>query len=340
MGEISQLRTADLTLKQGGQGQAYPTDFTAFITASAMQDWWQTTFPKGRQTLAIQDANDRTVTIAYGEKGVGKPLVLVHGVASWSYCWHANIEPLAQSFRVLCFDAKGSGFSAKPLQSEQPNHKVIELERVLRALCDEPAVIVAESLGALAALAVVQAHPELCDRLVLLNVPIFPRELPNWGMRLLADMPLSLVAMADQLRLAKLFESTIRQLVYTLRHEVVAEASQVTTQDVYWSTYPQIEFPGTLTKLAAEFQLAAHEIRLLKQGEPNLIQTVQQNLAKITCPTLILWADQDRWFPVSDGEKLRDRLPNAELQIIPHCGHYAAGGQPQFVNTAILSFLT
>ncbi|PSB23527.1 alpha/beta fold hydrolase [Stenomitos frigidus] len=304
-----------------------------------MQDWWQTTFPQGRQTLVIQDANDRPVSIAYGEKGVGKPLVLVHGVASWSYCWHANIDALAEHFRVLCFDAKGSGFSDKPLQPEQPNYKVIELERVIRALCDEPAVIVAESLGALAALAVVQAHPELCDRLVLLNVPIFPKQLPNWGMRLLADIPLSLVETVDQLRLAKLLEPIIRQIVYVLREEVVADPSHVTADDVYWSTYPQIEFPGTLTKLAAEFQLAAREIRLLEQGQPNLIHTVQQNLSKITCPTLILWADQDRWFPVSDGEKLRDRLTLAKLQIIPHCGHYAAGGQPQFVNTAILSFL-
>lgn len=304
-----------------------------------MQDWWQTTFPKGRQTLTILDASDRPVVIAYGEKGTGKPLVLVHGVASWSYCWHANIEPLSKHFRVLCFDAKGSGFSAKPLQSEPSDHKVVELERVLRALCDEPAIIVAESLGALVALATVQAHPELCDRLVLLNVPIFPKQLPNWGMRLLADMPLGLVEIADQLRLAKLLDPVIRHLVYTLREEVIADPSHVTPDDVYWSTYPQIEFPGTLTKLAEEFQLAAREIRRLEQGQPNLIRSVQDNLPQVTCPTLILWAEQDRWFPVSDGERLRDRLPNAKLQIIPNCGHYAAGGQPEFVNAAILSFL-
>ncbi len=304
-----------------------------------MQDWWQTTFPKGRQTLTILDASDRPVAIAYGEKGTGKPLVLVHGVASWSYCWHANIEPLSQHFRVLCFDAKGSGFSAKPLQPEHPNHKVIELERVLRALCDEPAVIVAESLGALVSLAAVQAHPKLCDRLVLLNVPIFPKQLPNWGMRLLADMPLGLVEMVDRLRLPKLLDPVIRHLVYTLRAEVLADPSYASLDDVYWSTYPQIEFPGTLTKLAEEFQLAAREIRRLEAGQPNLIRSVQDNLPQITCPTLILWAEHDRWFPVSDGERLRDRLPNAKLQIIPNCGHYAAGGQPEFVNAAILSFL-
>lgn len=72
----------------------------------SMQDWWQATFPAGRQTLTIQDANDRPVTIAYGEKGSGQPLFLVHGVASWSYCWRFNIDALAEHFRVICFDAK------------------------------------------------------------------------------------------------------------------------------------------------------------------------------------------------------------------------------------------
>jgi pimeloyl-ACP methyl ester carboxylesterase len=228
-----------LILKQRESGliQIQPYSDNGFLKDTAtMQDWWQATFPKGRQTVTIQDASDRSVAIAYGEKGTGKPLVFVHGVASWSYCWHANIATLAQHFRVICFDAKGSGFSDKPLQPEQANHKVVELERVIRALCDEPAVIVAESLGALVALAAVQAHPELCDRLVLLNVPIFPKELPNWGMRLLAEIPLGFVELADQLRLTKLLDPVIRQVVYALRDEVIADPSHATIEDVYWST--------------------------------------------------------------------------------------------------------
>lgn len=38
-------------------------------------DWWQATFPQGRQTLTITDASGHPVKIAYGEKGIGKPLV-------------------------------------------------------------------------------------------------------------------------------------------------------------------------------------------------------------------------------------------------------------------------
>ena len=93
-----------------------------------MQDWWSTTFPKGRQTVTITDANGYPVKIAYGEKGKGKPLFLVHGIGSWSYGWRHNIDRLSQHFRVICFDAKGHGFSDRPLYAEQVGHQIIEIK--------------------------------------------------------------------------------------------------------------------------------------------------------------------------------------------------------------------
>jgi haloalkane dehalogenase len=266
-------------------------------------------------------------------------LFLAHGIASWSYAWRYNIEPLSRYFRVICFDAKGSGFSEKSLHPDRPGHKVIELERVIRGLCQEPAVVVAESLGALVALAAVQASPELFDRLVLINVPIFTTELPNWFMRLLAEVPLELAQTVDQMRLTQFLAPAIREFVYASRHEVTAVPDHITRDDVYWVTYPQIELPGTISKLAEEFQLCAREIRLQKQGQPNLMRSVQEKLPGITCPVLVLSAEHDRWFPVEHGEQLCDRLPNAQFQVIPNCGHYAAGGQPEWINRTILEFL-
>jgi pimeloyl-ACP methyl ester carboxylesterase len=109
--------------------------------------------------------NDRPVMIAYGEKGTGQPLFLAHGIASWSYCWHRTVDALAEHFRVICFDAKNSGFSDKPTQAEKPGHKIVEMARVIQALSSEPAIVVAESLGALISLGLVQQFPALVDRL-------------------------------------------------------------------------------------------------------------------------------------------------------------------------------
>jgi pimeloyl-ACP methyl ester carboxylesterase len=304
-----------------------------------MQDWWQATFPKGRQTLTITDANGHPVSIAYGEKGKGKPLFLVHGIGSWCYSWRHCIEPLSQHFRVICFDAKGYGFSEKLEYPEKPGHQVIELERIMRALCDSPAVVVAESLGALASLALVQTRPELFARLVVINVPIFPERLPNRGMRSLSYLPLELIQIFDYLRLPYLFAPLVRAIIRVERREVLVDWSAVTPEEVYWITYPYIHIPGAVAKLTEELQAAAREIDRLQEKKPNLISNVQEKLSTINCPTLILWSDQDRWFPATDGEKLRSRMPSSKLQILPNCSHDASAGCPEAINSAILSFL-
>lgn len=305
-----------------------------------MNDWWQATFPKGRQNLTITDANGYPVQIAYGEKGTGQPLFFLHGMGSWSYNWRSSIAPLSKYFRVICFDAKGYGFSEKPVsRREKSGHQIIELERIIRALSDEPAVIVAESLGAVIALALAEENPQLIARLVVLNVPIFPQRLPHWGMSVLSQIPLEILQTIDNLRLAHLFAPLLREVMAIERRGVLFDPSILTQEDVYWMTYPLIEFPGTLVKIAEELQLAAREIEHLQANQPNMLSLIQNNLGKIQSPTLILWGEQDSWFPASDGEKLRQRLCEAQLQILPNCCHDASSGAAQAVNTAIIKFL-
>ncbi len=305
-----------------------------------MKDWWQAYFPQGRQSLIITDANGYPVQIAYGEKGTGKPLFFFHGAGSWSYNWRHSVQPLSKYCRVICFDAKGYGFSEKPLsRREQSGHQIIESARIIQGLCDEPAVLVAESLGGLIALALAQKHPDLIARLVVLNVPIFPQRLPHWGMWLLSQMPLEIVQTIDSLRLAYLLAPLVREIMAVERRAVLFDPSILTEEDVYWITYPFIEFPGTLTKVAEELQIAAREIEHSQVNQPNTLKLIQDHLHAIKCPTLILWGEQDSWFPASDGEKLRQLLPNAELQILHNCCHDASSGACEAVNAAIIEFL-
>ncbi|MBD1999556.1 alpha/beta hydrolase [Leptolyngbya sp. FACHB-541] len=302
-----------------------------------MTDWWQI-FPQGRQTLTIEDAEGEKVAVAYGEAGTGQPLFLLHGIGSWSYSWRHNVKPLSQHFRVICPDAKGHGFSPASTAPETVGHQIVELTRIIQALTDQPAILVGESLGALTALAVAQAHPELIERLVLINVPIFPRQLPSLGMRSLADIPLDLVRWFDQSRLIRSFAPVVRSITWLMRQEVVADPNSITDEEIYWLTYPYVEFPGTITQFATDLQQSAREIRNLQTGQPSIIRTIQQDLAKVVCPTLILWGECDRWFPVADGEKLHAHLPNSQFQVIPNCGHNSSSSAAP-VNEAILSFM-
>ncbi|MGF1498721.1 MAG: alpha/beta fold hydrolase [Elainellaceae cyanobacterium] len=304
-----------------------------------MTTWWEETFPAGRQTLSIEDEGGRRVAIAYGEIGSGPPLVLVHGLGVWSYCWRRMVVPLSQHFRVICFDAVGSGFSEKPLYPLTLGHQVVELAAVINTLCDRPPIVIAESLGALTSLGLAIESPERVERLVLINVPIFPKRLPSQGMRVLAAIPQPLVHWVDQQRLFKRFSPLVYWLSKRARREVVVDPTDIKDDEIRQSTYPYVELPGTLSKFSEDLKLAFHEIEDLLNGRPSRIQQIQQALPGLTCPTLILWGDRDHWFPPEDGIELHRHLPNATLKILPNCGHQASVEGSAGVVQAILDYL-
>ena len=305
-----------------------------------MKDWWQDNFPQGQQNLVINDSQGYPIQIAYGEKGTGKPLILLHGLGSWSYNWRYSIEPLSEHYRVICCDFKGFGFSEKPVSRREENgHQIIELKRIIQALCNEPPVIVAESMGGLISLGLAGKSPDLIGHLVVINVPIFAETLPHWSMNLLSQTPIEIIHLIDNLRLTYWFAPLVREVMGTERRKVLYNPSLLTEEDIYWITYPFIEIPGTLVKVAEELQIAAREIENLRTNQPNMLNNIQRNLKNIECPTLILWGDKDSWFPVSHGEKLHQNLPNSRLQILRNCYHDAATDSAEVINTAILEFL-
>ncbi|MBP0020411.1 MAG: alpha/beta hydrolase [Cyanobacteria bacterium SBLK] len=303
------------------------------------QNWWDNTFPKGKQMLTIADANERSVQIAYGEKGTGKPIILVHGIASWSYSWRHAIAPLSEHFRVFCIDAKGCGFSDKPIHPNKIGYQIIELQRIIEELCSEPATIVAQSLGALISLALVQQKPELCDRLVLINMPIFLDTLPTWWMNLLGYFPLEFVRVVDRSRLSQKMALFLRGVTGYFRREVVADPALINSEDVYWITYPYIEMEGAIARYAEDLQLAIKVIQGISSDSNNLIRRVRDNLPNTHTSCLILWGDRDRWFPYTHGERLHQSLPNSQFKLLQNCGHDASGSCSDRVNTALLEFL-
>jgi pimeloyl-ACP methyl ester carboxylesterase len=265
-------------------------------------------------------------------------------LGSWSYNWRHIIEPLSQYFRVVGFDAKGYGFSEKPLSRREENsHQVIELERIIQALCHEPPVILpvilAEYLGALVSLALAGQSPHLIDRLVVMNAPIFTDKLPHWLMALLAQTPLKIIQTIDFLPLADVFAPILREVMAIERRRVLFEPSILSEEDVYWKHYPFIEIPGTLLKVAEELQIAVREIENSQAKKPNMLIKIQNNLCTMECPTLILWGDQDSFFPASHGEKLHQNIRNSRFQLLHNCYHDASTGASEVVKAEIIKFL-
>ncbi len=63
-------------------------------------------------------------------------------------------------------------------------------------------------------------------------------------------------------------------------------------------------------------------------------------LPHITCPTRIIWADQDRSYGWPVVETLWTNIPNAALGVIPDAGHAVHLEKPTLFNGLVADFLT
>ncbi|MEB3251017.1 MAG: alpha/beta hydrolase, partial [Cyanobacteriota bacterium] len=64
-----------------------------------------------------------------------------------------------------------------------------------------------------------------------------------------------------------------------------------------------------------------------------------EQIASLTCPTLILWGEQDRILGTQDAQRFEGAIAGSQLRWIPQCGHVPHLEQPQAVAQAMGDFL-
>lgn len=93
--------------------------------------------------------------------GTGRPLVLLHGLASSCHIWDLVAPQLAEDFAVIAVDQRGHGLSDKPESGYDFATVGRDLEGVIRARGLEKPVIVGHSWGADVALEFAVAYPDV-----------------------------------------------------------------------------------------------------------------------------------------------------------------------------------
>ena len=58
-------------------------------------------------------------------------------------------------------------------------------------------------------------------------------------------------------------------------------------------------------------------------------ERISREANTIRMPTLIVWGEADSHVPLSDGVRLRDRIPGARLIVFRNCGHLPPAEQPE-----------
>lgn len=127
------------------------------------------------QAWTVEGAGVPLATSQLGD-GPGAPLVVVHGMASDRLAWASPAERVvAAGRRVVLYDRRGYGESGapEPYVGTTVEEQAEDAAAVLRACCEEPAVVVGDGFGALVALDLVRRHRSLVQAVALGHPPLF-----------------------------------------------------------------------------------------------------------------------------------------------------------------------
>jgi pimeloyl-ACP methyl ester carboxylesterase len=118
-------------------------------------------------------ADSDGVKIHYVTKGEGELLILIHGFPDFWFTWREQMPALSEHFQVVAIDMRGYNESDKP--EGVANYKVQKLVGDVAAVAKhfgkEKAIVAGHDWGGMVAWSFAMAHPEMTDRLVILNLP-------------------------------------------------------------------------------------------------------------------------------------------------------------------------
>jgi pimeloyl-ACP methyl ester carboxylesterase len=271
------------------------------------------------------------VRLHYVEAGVGPLVVLLHGFPEFWYSWRAQIPALsAAGYRVVAPDMRGYNTSAKPrgVASYSIDRLVSDVRGLVRHLGAERAVVVGHDWGGAVAWSVPMQYPDLVQKLIVLNAP-HPAAFAR-GLRSPDQLRRSWYMLFFQL--PWLPEATFRAadfavLERTLRTDP-ARRDAFSEEDI--RRYKRaLARPGALTATINYYRAAFRRNPREALREP----------APITCPTLLIWGDRDRYLGADLTRGLEQWVPNIRVEHIPGASHWVQLDAPERVNDLIIGFL-
>lgn len=261
--------------------------------------------------------------VAYLDIGQGQPVILIHGFGGSMWQWEHQQQPLSAEFRLITPDLIGSGLSTKPDIEYRPEQMLEYFIGFMDALRIRQATLVGNSMGAGLAIGMALTYPDRVSQLVLIDgLPANVRERltsPSIKRALDTAAPSWLASFGNWLFGGVMIESVLQEIVHdpTLLTPAVIERSNRNRQR-----------PGVIPPLMT----VRDTLPLWESG-------FAKRIGEIRHPTLILWGEEDRVFPLPTGEDLQRTIKGSALVRIPNAGHIPQWERPDLANRAMIEFL-
>ncbi|WP_111670662.1 alpha/beta fold hydrolase [Algoriphagus litoralis] len=254
------------------------------------------------------------VNLYYEEKGSGKETVFfAHGLL-WSHrMFHQQMDHLSKRYRVIAYDHRGQGQSEVKGPFDMDT-VASDAAALIQKLGGGPVHFVGLSMGGFVGIRLAARHPELIKSLVLLETSANAEPVEN-------------LPQYKTLNGIVKWLGVIPPIASKVMHIMFAES---------WLSNPANKalIKHWKTELSSNKRSITGPVDgvIYRKG-------VEDELSKISCPTMILVGDEDVATKPEKSKYIQMGIAKAKLHVIPGAGHSSCIEKPDEVNRLIGEWL-
>jgi len=258
--------------------------------------------------MPMIDADGCLINVSIEGRDDRPALMLSNALGTTLQMWEPQIQALTQVFRVIRYDRRGHGKSSVPPGPYSMERFGRDVLAVLDDLNIEKVHWCGLSMGGMVGQWLGANAPDRLDKIVLANTICYYPDPTNWLNRIKAVQDGGTAAVADTV----------------IAGWLTADFRQREPQTAEW-------LKAMLLATPVEGYLACCEA----------LSTLDQRdlLPRIKNPTLVIAGRHDMSTPISAGEFIRNRIPDANM-IILDAAHISNVEQAHAFTDAVTAFLT
>ena len=263
-------------------------------------------------------AGARLYYYAAGTRGVGEPVVFLHGFPTSSHLWSDVVQLVPSGHRVVVVDLLGYGRSdrpeGRPVGVRAHAERMIELFDVLGI---NYACVVGHDVGGGIAQWLAVRYPQRVSRLLLVDSVAFG----SWPTR---DVKLA----RAMLPLTRHLPAT--WLLSILRSDLLRgyEDHERGARSIELYVRPFASPEGRDAFMEHLLALDSSDT-----------QVIAPRLKDIIAPTAIVWGRHDPFLPISVGEQLQGAIPDATMDVVAGGRHFTPEDAPARIGDALAELL-
>jgi len=243
-------------------------------------------------------------------------IVLIHGLSEERSAWDRQTAYLRNYMNGIAYDVRGFGISPAGTGNGTVHQMADDLAQIISTYGTSNVFLCGFSMGGVIAQRFALDFPDMCKGLILIaSSCVVGRQGAEFFTQRLADVE----------------AGGIEKLNETNTSDARGCFSEKDSNEPLIAEYQKLR---TSAVRDVNGYLNAGRAMLRLNTEPMI-----DELGAINHPTLVVAGELDPYCPPKASEMITERIPNAEMCVIPDVGHCLHWEQPQMVNNLIKEFI-